>query len=200
MSGCSSLCVSALSSQSCPGLRTLDLCWAVGVKDSQIKDLIVQPGEALNLSLLWPMCTVWVKVTHSLFLSFTSTFSCHTGSESRSRLRGLLTLRLSGLDVSDSTLKMIVRHMPSLRRLDLSHCQGLTDQSINLLTATGCNTRNTLRQLNLSGTWSLKIPLIFDPTRQITCDWCCRNQQSLVNVLNSVSDQIKGQKRHKYVI
>ncbi|KAG1956457.1 lysine (K)-specific demethylase 2Aa isoform X3 [Pimephales promelas] len=116
MSGCSSLCVSALSSQSCPVLRTLDLCWAVGVKDSQIKDLIVLPG-----------------------------------SESRSRLRGLLTLRLSGLDISDSVLKMIVRHMPSLRRLDLSHCQGLTDQSINLLTATGCNTRNTLRQLNLSG-------------------------------------------------
>uniref|UniRef100_A0A8C1R2S6 [histone H3]-dimethyl-L-lysine(36) demethylase n=1 Tax=Cyprinus carpio TaxID=7962 RepID=A0A8C1R2S6_CYPCA len=116
MSGCSSLCVSALSTQSCPGLRTLDLSWAVGVKDSQIKDLIVQPG-----------------------------------SESRSRLRGLLTLRLAGLDVNDSTLKMIVRHMPSLRGLDLSHCQGLTDQSINLLTATGCNTRNTLRQLNLSG-------------------------------------------------
>ncbi|RXN20025.1 lysine-specific demethylase 2A-like protein [Labeo rohita] len=92
------------------------MSWAVGVKDSQIKDLIVQPG-----------------------------------SESRSRLRGLLTLRLAGLDVNDSALKMIVRHMPSLRRLDLSHCQGLTDQSINLLTATGCNTRNTLRQLNLSG-------------------------------------------------
>uniref|UniRef100_A0A673IE99 [histone H3]-dimethyl-L-lysine(36) demethylase n=1 Tax=Sinocyclocheilus rhinocerous TaxID=307959 RepID=A0A673IE99_9TELE len=115
MSGCSSLCVSALSTQSCPGLRTLDLSWAVGVKDSQIKD-IVQPS-----------------------------------SESRSRLRGLLTLRLAGLDVNDSTLKMIVRHMPSLHRLDLSHCQGLTDQSINLLTATSCNTRNTLRQLNLSG-------------------------------------------------
>ncbi|TRY89954.1 hypothetical protein DNTS_001675 [Danionella cerebrum] len=114
--GCSSLCVSALSTQSCPGLRTLDLSWAVGVKETQIKELILQPG-----------------------------------SESRSRLRGLLNLRLSGLDVSDSTVKMIARHMPHLRRLDLSHCPLLTDQSINLLTAAGCNTRNTLRQLNLSG-------------------------------------------------
>lgn len=116
MSGCSSLCVSALSSPSCPSLRTLDLCWAVGVKDSQIKDFIVQPG-----------------------------------SESRSRLRSLVSLRLSGLELSDAVIKTMVRHMPSLRQLDLSYCQGLTDQSINLLTATGCNTRNTLRQLNLSG-------------------------------------------------
>ncbi|KAA0722127.1 Lysine-specific demethylase 2A [Triplophysa tibetana] len=116
LSGCSSLCVSALSSQSCPSLRTLDLCWGVCVKDTQIKDLIVLQG-----------------------------------SESRSRLRSLLNLRLSGLDISDSTLKLIVRHMPLLRRLDLSHCQELTDQSINLITASGCNTRNTLRQLNLAG-------------------------------------------------
>lgn len=160
----------------------------------------------LYLLLLGPCVQCELKwLIHSSSLS--PTFSCHIGSESRSRLRGLLTLRLSGLDVSDSTLKMIVRHMPSLRRLDLSHCQGLTDQSINLLTATGCNTRNTLRQLNLSGTWSLKIPLIFDPTfclgypcganttRQITCAWCCKNK-----VLNSVSDQIKGQKSHKCLI
>ncbi len=158
MSGCSSLCVSALSTQSCPGLRTLDLSWAVGVKDSQIKDLIVQPGETLIIIINETVFSVsWNSLS-----SFTSAFSCHTGSESRSRLRGLLILRLAGLDVNDSTLKMIIRHMPSLRRLDLSHCQGLTDQSINLLTATGCNTRNTLRQLNLSGTLHLlKIPMFF---------------------------------------
>lgn len=74
------------------------------------------------------------------------------GSETRSRLKGLLTLRLSGLDVSDSTLKLMIKHMPLLRRLDLSHCPVLTDQSISLLTATGSNTRTTLREFNLAGT------------------------------------------------
>lgn len=64
----------------------------------------------------------------------------------------MLTLRLSGLDVSDSTLKLIIKHMPLLRRLDLSHCPVLTDQSISLLTAIGSNTRNTLREINLAGT------------------------------------------------
>ncbi len=58
MSGCSSLCVSALSTQSCPGLRTLDLSWAVGVKDSQIKDLIVQPGETLIIIINETVCLV----------------------------------------------------------------------------------------------------------------------------------------------
>lgn len=146
LSGCSSLCVSALSSQSCPSLRTLDLCWAVGVKDTQIKDLIVLPGETLTVNRFW----VGVYV-----VCWSIIFFCYPGSESRSRLRSLLNLRLSGLDISDSTLKLIVRHMPLLRRLDLSHCQELTDQSINLITASGCNTRNTLRQLNLAGTLNL---------------------------------------------
>lgn len=171
MSGCSSLCVSALSSQSCPGLRTLDLSWTVGVKDSQIKDLIVQPGEALIIMING---SVWTEM-----YSFSPLLSRQTGSESRSRLRGLLTLRLAGLDVNDSTLKMIVRHMPSLRGLDLSHCQGLTDQSINLLTATGCNTRNTLRQLNLSGTLHLlKIPMICSAYIVFRLSlWCPRKQE-----------------------
>ncbi|XP_076831629.1 lysine (K)-specific demethylase 2Aa isoform X3 [Brachyhypopomus gauderio] len=116
MSGCSSTCLSGLSSQTNPGLRTLDLCWAEGIKDSQLKDLVTPPG-----------------------------------SENRIRLRGLLSLRLSGLEVSDSTLRLIIRHMPLLRRLDLSHCHDLTDQSISLLTASGCNTRTTLREISLAG-------------------------------------------------
>ncbi|KAL7889669.1 hypothetical protein AOLI_G00019270 [Acnodon oligacanthus] len=116
MSGCSSSCVSGLSSQSGPCLRTLDLCWAEGVKESQLKDLIAP-----------------------------------SGSENRSRLRSLLSLRLSGLDVSDSILKLIIRHMPLLKRLDLSHCHDLTDQSVSILTASGSNMRTTLKEVNLAG-------------------------------------------------
>ncbi|XP_062852370.1 lysine (K)-specific demethylase 2Aa isoform X3 [Trichomycterus rosablanca] len=116
LTGCSSSCASGLSSQNLPHLRTLDLCWAEGVKESQLKDLIMLPG-----------------------------------SENRSRLRSLVSLRLSGLDVSDSVLKLIVRYIPSLRTLDLSHCGVLTDQSLCLLTASGANARNTLREVNLAG-------------------------------------------------
>uniref|UniRef100_A0AAR2L112 [histone H3]-dimethyl-L-lysine(36) demethylase n=1 Tax=Pygocentrus nattereri TaxID=42514 RepID=A0AAR2L112_PYGNA len=116
MSGCSSSCVSGLSSQSGPCLRTLDLCWAEGVKEPQLKDLITP-----------------------------------SGSENRSRLRSLLSLRLSGLDVSDFVLKLIIRHMPLLKRLDLSHCHDLTDQSVSILTASGSNMRTTLKEVNLAG-------------------------------------------------
>lgn len=60
-------------------------------------------------------------------------------------------LRLAGLDISDSTLRLVIRHMPHLTKLDLSHCNSLTDHSINLLTAVGSSTRNTLTELNLGG-------------------------------------------------
>ncbi|XP_030643962.1 lysine (K)-specific demethylase 2Aa [Chanos chanos] len=116
LTGCSWSCVSALSTSTCPCLRTLDLCWAEGVGDRQIRDLVTPPG-----------------------------------SDNRSRLRGMLCLRLAGLDISDSTLRLLIRHMPLLRRLDLSHCRGLTDQSVNLLTATGSPTRNTLTHVSLAG-------------------------------------------------
>ncbi|KAI1888211.1 hypothetical protein AGOR_G00182680 [Albula goreensis] len=116
VSGCSWSSVSALSSPSCPLLRTLDLCWTEGVKDIQIRDLLTPPG-----------------------------------SDNRSKLRNLQSFRLAGLEISDSTLRLIIRHMPLLARLDLSQCRGVTDQSINLLTAVGSSTRNTLTEINLAG-------------------------------------------------
>lgn len=73
------------------------------------------------------------------------------GCDNRSQLRTMQCLRLAGLDISDSTLRLVIRHMPHLTKLDLSHCNSLTDHSINLLTAVGSSTRNTLTELNLGG-------------------------------------------------
>ncbi|XP_078123365.1 lysine (K)-specific demethylase 2Aa isoform X2 [Sander vitreus] len=74
------------------------------------------------------------------------------GSESsRSRLRNMVTLRLSGLDVSESTLRLLQRHMPQLERLDLAHCKDITDSCIALLAAAGTHSRNSLTELTLAG-------------------------------------------------
>uniref|UniRef100_A0A8D0A2A8 [histone H3]-dimethyl-L-lysine(36) demethylase n=1 Tax=Sander lucioperca TaxID=283035 RepID=A0A8D0A2A8_SANLU len=116
VAGCSWSSISALCSSGCPLLRSLDLRYADGVKDSQIRDLVTPPG-----------------------------------CDNRSQLRTMQCLRLAGLDISDSTLRLVIRHMPHLTKLDLSHCNSLTDHSINLLTAVGSSTRNTLTELNLGG-------------------------------------------------
>uniref|UniRef100_G3Q0P5 [histone H3]-dimethyl-L-lysine(36) demethylase n=1 Tax=Gasterosteus aculeatus aculeatus TaxID=481459 RepID=G3Q0P5_GASAC len=116
VAGCSWLTISALCSCGCPLLRSLDLRYADGVKDSQIRDLVTPPG-----------------------------------CDNRSQFRTMQCLRLAGLDISDSTLRLVIRHMPHLTKLDLSHCNSLSDHSINLLTAVGSSTRNTLTELNLGG-------------------------------------------------
>lgn len=41
--------------------------------------------------------------------------------------------------------------MPLLSKLNLSYCNHVTDQSINLLTAVGTTTRDSLTEINLSG-------------------------------------------------
>lgn len=73
-------------------------------------------------------------------------------------------MRLAGLDISDSTVRLVIRHMPHLTKLDLSHCNSLTDHSINLLTAVGSSTRNTLSELNLGGNHGDK------PLREVGAD------------------------------
>uniref|UniRef100_A0AAY4BSL5 [histone H3]-dimethyl-L-lysine(36) demethylase n=1 Tax=Denticeps clupeoides TaxID=299321 RepID=A0AAY4BSL5_9TELE len=117
LSGCSWISVSALSSSSCPLLRTLDLGWVKGLQETQIRELLSPPGN---------------------------------GCDNRSQLRNLQCLRLCGLDVSEATLRMVIRHTPLLTRLELSHCP-VTDHALNLLTAVGSSTRNTLAHLNLAG-------------------------------------------------
>ncbi|XP_051939717.1 lysine (K)-specific demethylase 2Aa [Hippocampus zosterae] len=76
----------------------------------------------------------------------------HHGSESSyCRLKNIVTLHLSGLDINESTLRLIQHHMPHLENLDVAHCKNITDSSIALLAAVGTRTRNNLSELILSG-------------------------------------------------
>lgn len=73
--------------------------------------------------------------------------------DNRSKLRNIMELRLAGLDITDASLRLIIRHMPLLSKLHLSYCNHVTDQSINLLTAVGTTTRDSLTEITLSGAW-----------------------------------------------
>uniref|UniRef100_A0A8C2ZZT8 Lysine demethylase 2B n=1 Tax=Cyclopterus lumpus TaxID=8103 RepID=A0A8C2ZZT8_CYCLU len=121
LSGCSWVAVSALCTSSCPILRTLDVQWVEGLKDAQMRDLLSPPTDNRPGQL-----------------------------DNRSKLRNVEDLRLAGLDITDTSLRLIIRYMPSLSKLDLSYCNHVTDQSVNILTAAGTTTRDSLTDINLS--------------------------------------------------
>ncbi|CAO2629575.1 Lysine-specific demethylase 2B [Lemmus lemmus] len=121
LSGCSWIAVSALCSSSCPLLRTLDVQWVEGLKDAQMRDLLSPPTDNRPGQM-----------------------------DNRSKLRNIVELRLAGLDITDASLRLIIRHMPLLSKLHLSYCNHVTDHSINLLTAVGTTTRDSLTEISLS--------------------------------------------------
>ncbi|XP_030006990.1 lysine (K)-specific demethylase 2Bb isoform X1 [Sphaeramia orbicularis] len=121
LSGCSWVAVSALCTSSCPLLRTLDVQWVEGLKDAQMRDLLSPPTDNRPGQL-----------------------------DNRSKLRNVVDLRLAGLDITDTSLRLIIRYMPLLSKLDLSYCNHITDQSVNILTAAGTTTRDSLTDINLS--------------------------------------------------
>ncbi|KAK5909947.1 hypothetical protein CesoFtcFv8_003831 [Champsocephalus esox] len=121
LSGCSWAAVSALCTSSCPLLRTLDVQWVEGLKDAQMRDLLSPPTDNRPGQL-----------------------------DNRCKLRNVEDLRLAGLDITDTSLRLISRQMPSLSMLDLSYCNHINDQSVNLLTAAGTTTRDSLTDINLS--------------------------------------------------
>ncbi|XP_017272686.1 lysine (K)-specific demethylase 2Ba isoform X7 [Kryptolebias marmoratus] len=122
LAGCSWAAVSALCTSSCPLLRTLDVQWVEGLKDAQMRDLLSPPTDNRPGQL-----------------------------DNRCKLRNVEDLRLAGLDITDTSLRLISRQMPLLSRLDLSYCNHINDQSVNLLTAKGTTTRDSLTEINLSG-------------------------------------------------
>ncbi|XP_061762800.1 lysine (K)-specific demethylase 2Ba isoform X2 [Nerophis ophidion] len=121
LSGCSWAAVSALCTSSCPLLRTLDIQWVEGLKDAQMRDLLSPPTDNRPGQM-----------------------------DNRYKLRNVEDLRLAGLDITDTSLRLISRQMPLLSRLDLSYCNHVNDQSVNLLTAAGTTTRDSLTEINLS--------------------------------------------------
>uniref|UniRef100_A0A8C8I472 Lysine-specific demethylase 2B n=1 Tax=Oncorhynchus tshawytscha TaxID=74940 RepID=A0A8C8I472_ONCTS len=121
LSGCSWVAVSALCTASCPLLRTLDVQWVEGLKDAQMRDLLSPPTDNRPGQL-----------------------------DNRSKLRNVVDLRLAGLDITDTSLRLLIRYTPQLTRLDLSYCNHVTDQSVNILTTAGTTTRDSLTDINLS--------------------------------------------------
>ncbi|XP_041643239.1 lysine (K)-specific demethylase 2Ba isoform X2 [Cheilinus undulatus] len=121
LSGCSWAAVSALCTSSCPLLRALDVQWVEGLKDAQMRDLLSPPTDNRPGQL-----------------------------DNRCKLRNVEDLRLAGLDITDTSLRLISRQMPNLSSLDLSYCNHINDQSVNLLTAAGTTTRDSLTDINLS--------------------------------------------------
>ncbi|XP_031434162.1 lysine-specific demethylase 2B isoform X2 [Clupea harengus] len=121
LAGCSWAAASALCTASCPLLHSLHLQWVEGLKDAQMEDLLSPPTDTRPGQL-----------------------------ESRSKLRNVVDLRLAGLDITDSSLRLLTLHLPLLSRLDLSYCNHINDQSINMLTAVGTSTRDSLTEINLS--------------------------------------------------
>lgn len=80
-------------------------------------------------------------------------FVCPGQTESRGRLQGVAELRLAGLELTDASLRLLLRHAPQLSALDLSHCAHVGDPSVHLLTAPTSPLRETLVHLNLAGKW-----------------------------------------------
>ncbi|XP_007573928.1 F-box/LRR-repeat protein 19 [Poecilia formosa] len=121
VSGCAWPAVSALCQAVCPCLKLLDLSRVEDLKDSHLRELLAPPPESRTAP-----------------------------SESRvGRFQNVTELRLAGLDLTDASSRLLVRHTPQLTRLDLSHCLNVSDQTVRNLTVSPL--RESLTHLNLAG-------------------------------------------------
>ncbi|XP_075034974.1 F-box/LRR-repeat protein 19 isoform X1 [Mixophyes fleayi] len=123
VAGCTWGAVSSLCTTSFPCMSLLDLGSVQGMKTSHLRELLSPPSS-----------------------------DCKTvASDPRGRLPCLSELRLCGLELGDSALRLLLRHTPRLHRLDLSHCAQLSDHGIHILTAATSPLRDSLIHLNLTG-------------------------------------------------
>uniref|UniRef100_A0A3Q0T517 F-box and leucine-rich repeat protein 19 n=1 Tax=Amphilophus citrinellus TaxID=61819 RepID=A0A3Q0T517_AMPCI len=67
------------------------------------------------------------------------------------RFQNVTELRLAGLDLTDASSRLLVRYVPHLTKLDLSHCGNITDQTVHTLTSPISPLRESLTHINLAG-------------------------------------------------
>lgn len=121
VSGCAWPAVSALCQAVCPCLKLLDLSRVEDLKDSHLRELLAPPPDSRTAP-----------------------------SDSRAgRFQNVTELRLAGLDLTDAASRLLVRHVPQLTRLDLSHCANVSDQTVRNLTVSPL--RESLTHINLAG-------------------------------------------------
>uniref|UniRef100_UPI0037E83D14 F-box/LRR-repeat protein 19 n=1 Tax=Semicossyphus pulcher TaxID=241346 RepID=UPI0037E83D14 len=123
VSGCPWPAVSALCQAVCPCLKLLDLSRVEDLKDSHLRELLAPPPDT--------------RTAH--------------GETRVGRFQNMTELRLAGLDLSDSSSRLLVRYVPHLTRLDLSHCANVTDQTVHTLTSPISPLRESLTHINLAG-------------------------------------------------
>lgn len=69
------------------------------------------------------------------------------------RFQNITELRLAGLDLTDASSRLLVRYVPHLSALDLSHCGNITDQTVHTLASPVSPLRESLTHINLAGSW-----------------------------------------------
>uniref|UniRef100_A0A3P9B7I0 Zgc:158376 n=1 Tax=Maylandia zebra TaxID=106582 RepID=A0A3P9B7I0_9CICH len=67
------------------------------------------------------------------------------------RFQNVTELRLAGLDLTDASSRLLMRYVPHLAKLDLSHCGNITDQTVHTLTSHISPLRESLTHINLAG-------------------------------------------------
>ncbi|XP_055366756.1 LOW QUALITY PROTEIN: F-box/LRR-repeat protein 19 [Betta splendens] len=123
VSGCPWLAVSALCQAVCPCLKLLDVSRVEDLKDSHLRELLAPPPDT--------------RTAH--------------GETKVGRFQNISELRLAGLDLTDASSRLLVRYVPHLTALDLSHCGNITDQTVHTLTSPVSPLREALTHINLAG-------------------------------------------------
>uniref|UniRef100_A0A3Q4HWD9 Zgc:158376 n=1 Tax=Neolamprologus brichardi TaxID=32507 RepID=A0A3Q4HWD9_NEOBR len=153
VSGCPWAAVSALCQAVCPCLKLLDLSRVEDLKDSHLRELLAPPPDT--------------RTAH--------------GETRAGRFQNVTELRLAGLDLTDASSRLLMRYVPHLAKLDLSHCGNITDQTVHTLTSHISPLRESLTHINLAGCVKVteqSIPLLRRCTSLQTVDLlrsCCQS-------------------------